>query len=95
MPCACLDNPSTVDRVAHLLDAVKRIGIDDLERIVQQAHECDIHQITEPMEKPGGGRCLDQVDGRPISPRGIGHRIVPRPHESPSLTKTDTEASGA
>ena len=50
MPCACLDNPSTVDRVAHLLDAVKRVGIDDLERIVQQAHECDIHQITEPAE---------------------------------------------
>ena len=50
MPCACLDNPSTVDRVAHLLDAVKRIGIDDLERIVQEAHECDIHQIAEPAE---------------------------------------------
>ena len=50
MPCACLDNPSTVDRVAHLLHAVKGIGIDDLERIVQQAHECDIHQVTEPAE---------------------------------------------
>ncbi|MCC5828945.1 MAG: hypothetical protein JJU36_05810 [Phycisphaeraceae bacterium] len=50
MPCACLDNPSTVAHVAHLLDTVKRIGIDDLERIVQQAHECDIHQIAEPVE---------------------------------------------
>ena len=50
MPCACLDNPSTVDRVVHLLDAVKRIGIDDLERIVQQAHECDIKQISDPPE---------------------------------------------
>jgi hypothetical protein len=50
MPCACLDNPSTIDRVAHLLDAVKRVGIDELERIVQQAHECDIKQITEPAE---------------------------------------------
>ena len=50
MPCACLDKPDTVDRVAHLLDAVKRIGIDDLERIVQEAHECDIHQINEPAE---------------------------------------------
>jgi hypothetical protein len=36
--------------VAHLLDAVKRIGIDDLERIVQQAHECDIDQVPEPLE---------------------------------------------
>jgi len=50
MRCACLDNPSTVDRVAHLLDAVKRIGIDDLERIVQQAHECDVKQISDPPE---------------------------------------------
>ena len=50
MPCACLENLSTVDRVAHLLDAVKRIGIDDLERAVQQAHECDIKQISDPPE---------------------------------------------
>ena len=50
MPCACLEKPDTVDRVAHLLNAVKRISIDDLERIVQQAHECDIHQITDPFE---------------------------------------------
>ena len=50
MPCACLDKPSTVDRVAHLLDAVKGIGIDDLERVVQQAHECDIKQISDPPE---------------------------------------------
>ena len=50
MPCACLDNPSTVDRVAHLLDAVKGIGIDDLERIIQQAHECDINQVADPPE---------------------------------------------
>jgi hypothetical protein len=39
-----------VDRVAQLLAAVKRIELDELERIVQQAHECDIHQITEPEE---------------------------------------------
>ena len=50
MPCACLDNPSTVDRVAHLLYAVKGIGIDDLELIIQQAHECDIRQLTDPAE---------------------------------------------
>ena len=45
MPCACLDKPNTVDRVAHLLDAVKGIGIDDLERIVQQAHELSLIHI--------------------------------------------------
>lgn len=50
MPCACLGNSSTVDRVAHLLDAVKRIDIDELERIVQQAHECDARQIDDPAE---------------------------------------------
>ncbi len=50
MSCACLEDPGTVDRVAHLLDVVKRIGIDDLEQVVQQAHECDIHQVSEPPE---------------------------------------------
>jgi hypothetical protein len=51
MPCAaCRNNPSTVDRVAHLLDAVKRIGIDELERLVQQAHQCDAHQMDDPSE---------------------------------------------
>lgn len=48
VPCSA--GNATIDRVAHLLDAVKRIGIDDLERIVQQAHECDIHQIGDPPE---------------------------------------------
>jgi hypothetical protein len=50
MPCACLDNPNTVDRVTHLLDAVKRVRIEDVELLVQQAHECDIKQVTEPPE---------------------------------------------
>ena len=50
MPCACLDNPSTADRVAHLLDAVKRVSIDEVELLVQQAHECDIHQVADPPE---------------------------------------------
>ena len=50
MPCACLDKPSMVDRVAHLLDAVKCISIADLEQIVQQVHTCDIKQINDPPE---------------------------------------------
>lgn len=51
MPCTCLDKPDTVNRVAHLLDAVKRIGIDELERIVQQAHECNARQVDDPPER--------------------------------------------
>lgn len=46
----CHDNSSTVGDVAQLLDAVMRIGIDELERIVQQAHACDIQQIDDPPE---------------------------------------------
>jgi hypothetical protein len=50
MPCNCFDNLDTIDRVAHLLDAVKDIRIDDLERIVQQAHECGTKEVDEPAE---------------------------------------------
>ena len=50
MPCACLEERSTVDRVAHVLDAVMDIDVGQLELPVQQAHECDIHQIAEPAE---------------------------------------------
>jgi hypothetical protein len=39
-----------VDRVGHLIDGVKAIDLDDLEGLVQQAHECDIHQVTDPLE---------------------------------------------
>jgi hypothetical protein len=50
MPCASLEQPDTVDRVTHLLDAVKRVSIDELELLVQQAHECDVKQMAEPPE---------------------------------------------
>jgi len=46
MPCACLEERSTVDRVAHVLDAVMDIDVGQLELLVQQAHECDIKQIS-------------------------------------------------
>ena len=50
MPSACLEKKTTVDRVGHVLDAVMGIDVADLELLVQQAHECDIHQVTEPAE---------------------------------------------
>jgi len=50
MPCACLEERSTVDRVAHVLDAVMDIDVGQLELLVQQAHECDIKQISDPPE---------------------------------------------
>ncbi len=50
MPCVCPEKKNTVDRVVHALDAVMGIDVDDLERIVQQAHECDIKQIGDPPE---------------------------------------------
>ncbi|MFW5690790.1 MAG: hypothetical protein ACOCXY_03175 [Planctomycetota bacterium] len=50
MPCACLEERSTVDRVAHVLDAVMDIDVGQLELLVQQAHECDTKQISDPPE---------------------------------------------
>jgi len=50
MPCACLDEKSTVDRVAHVLDAVMDIDVGQLEQLVQQAHECDVKRISDPPE---------------------------------------------
>ena len=56
MPCACLEKKTTVDRVAHVLDAVMGIDVEDLEKILQQAHECDIKQISDPPEPFGVSR---------------------------------------
>ncbi len=50
MPCACLEKKTTVDRVAHVLDAAMGIDVAELELLVQQAHECDIHQMDDPAE---------------------------------------------
>jgi len=50
MPCACLEKKTTVDRVVHLLDAAMDIDVGQLEQLVQQAHECDIKQISDPPE---------------------------------------------
>ena len=50
MPLACHEKKNTVDRVAHLLEAVMGIGVDELELLVQQAHECDGKQMDAPPE---------------------------------------------
>ena len=50
MTGACLEKKSTVDRVAHVLDAVMAIDVGQLEQLVQQAHACDIKQISDPLE---------------------------------------------
>ena len=50
MPRACIENKKTVDRVAHVLDAMMDIDVGQLEQLVQQAHECDIKQISDPPE---------------------------------------------
>ncbi|HOD84712.1 MAG TPA: hypothetical protein PKG77_25130 [Phycisphaerae bacterium] len=52
MPYACTSNSaSTVERVAQAIDAVMGIRVDDLERVVQEAHESDSKQIHDPEER--------------------------------------------
>ena len=46
----CLKKKTAVDQVAHVLDAAMNIDVDDLEKAVRQAHECDIKQIDDPPE---------------------------------------------
>ena len=45
-----LDNSVSVAEVVALLQGVQALDLVELERLVQQAHECDIHQISEPPE---------------------------------------------
>ena len=51
LSCSCLDQLGTLDRVAHVLDAALSIDLDDLERIVQEAHECAPSQMEDPEER--------------------------------------------
>jgi len=50
MPRTGLHEHAIVRRVAQIVDAVMDIDADALERVVQRAHECDIHQIEDPPE---------------------------------------------
>jgi len=51
LTCTGFDNKDLVDRVGHLLEGVKAIELDDLEDLVQQAHECDIHSEDDPPQR--------------------------------------------
>lgn len=50
MPCACQKSKTTVDRVTHVLDMAMSIDVGQLERMVEQAHECTPEQMHEPNE---------------------------------------------
>ena len=50
MTCNCGKNLSTIDRVEHCLEEAMAIDADELERLVEQAHECDIQQKEDPEE---------------------------------------------
>ena len=50
MKCNCCKKLTILERVEHLLKAIKQIDITQLEKLVQAAHECDIHQIDTPAQ---------------------------------------------
>ena len=43
--------PPTLKSITTVLNDVMAISLDDLEKIMQQAHECEINQITDPPER--------------------------------------------
>ncbi len=51
MTCMCCKRLNLADRVGHLLDRVKTIDLDELEALVQQAHESDIKRIDDPPQR--------------------------------------------
>lgn len=52
----CEQQLCTLDRITDLLEAVLSIDLDDLERVVQEAHECTPSQMDEPEERFGVSR---------------------------------------
>ncbi len=51
MHCTCCQDLPLVERVGHLLEHVKGVGIDELEHIVQIAHECDARDMDDPPQR--------------------------------------------
>jgi len=43
--------PPVLKLIANALQNVMAIELDDLEKVMQQAHECDINQIPDPPEE--------------------------------------------
>jgi hypothetical protein len=51
MNCACCKSLPLVERVGHLLDHVKAVGLDELEHLVQVAHESDVRDMDDPPQR--------------------------------------------
>ena len=47
----CSGQLGTLDRIAHVLRAALAIDLDELERLVQEAHECAADQMEVPEEQ--------------------------------------------
>ena len=47
----CSGQLGTLDRIAHVLRAALAIDLDELERLVQEAHECAADQKEAPEEQ--------------------------------------------
>ncbi len=46
-------NKKKAARMVELLYAIKAIPVEDFEHLVQDAHECHIHQMHDPPERFG------------------------------------------
>ena len=51
MNSACCQDLPMVEHVGRLLDHVKAVEIDELEHIVQIAHECDAQALDDPPQR--------------------------------------------
>ena len=47
----CDEGHPLVEHVGRLLDRVKGVGIDELERLVQTAHECSLEDMDDPPQR--------------------------------------------
>jgi len=45
-----MHNPASLNTIASALNAVLAVPIDDLEKAMQHAHECDSRQLDDPPE---------------------------------------------
>ena len=48
--CNCYKKAGTMERAQHCLNATMAIDLDELERLVEQAHECAVGQMEDPPE---------------------------------------------
>ena len=50
MQASCNQSQQTMRRIGGLLEAVKQIDVDEVEDLVQLAHECDVRSVDAPTE---------------------------------------------